>query len=135
MKFVEGVDTFLQRHPAFKMKSFKFTCCFAGYILDIFRKWMSSIARMGVEQLIIEICNCSLVPVNRPPVFSSDCLPEASPVTHLSLWNSLHTPNQNALKILELNNVVFTSKEVESILSNCSSLQSLKLIYCELPSK
>ncbi|XP_075478982.1 F-box/LRR-repeat protein At3g03360-like [Primulina tabacum] len=133
-KFAQGVDTFLQHHSGFKVMSFELVCCFRGCILDTFRKWMNSVGTLGVEQLTIGFC--PITNVRDPPVFSTDFLTEAPSVKHLWLrGGSFLIPNKNSLQVLRLDNIVFTSEAVQCMLSHCSSLQSLSLRYCELPSK
>ncbi|XP_073314108.1 uncharacterized protein [Primulina huaijiensis] len=135
-KFAEGVDTFLQHHSCSKILSFKLFCCFRGCILDTFRKWMNSVGTMGVEKLTIGFCSLHDLRGNGLPVFSTDFLTEASSVKHLFLrGGSFLIPNKNSLQVLELDFIAFTSEAVQCMLSNCSSLQSLSLRFCALPSK
>lgn len=104
--------------------------------MDSFRKWISYVGSCGVERLTIGYCSYYRLLGSDPPVFSTDFLPEASSLTHLHLrGGSFRTPNQNVLKVLKLENISFTSENVGCILTNCSSLQSLNLIYCVLPFK
>ncbi|XP_073028243.1 F-box/LRR-repeat protein At3g03360-like [Primulina eburnea] len=133
-KFAQGVDTFLQHHSGFKVMSFELVCCFRGCILDTFRKWMNSVGTLGVEQLTIGFCSINYLLDH--PVFSTDFLTEAPSVKHLWLrGGSFLIPNKNSLQVLRLEFIVFTSEAVQCMLSTCSSLQSLNLTFCELPSK
>lgn len=93
-----------------------------------------SVCRLGVERLIIDPCKQHIQQGNRA-TFSFDLPPEASSLKHLSLkFGSFRTTNRIGLKTLELVFVTLTSEAVEGLLSNCSSLQSLKFQYCLLPS-
>ncbi|XP_073309018.1 uncharacterized protein [Primulina huaijiensis] len=133
-KFAQGVDTFLQHHSGFKVMSFELVCCFRGCIWDKFRKWMNYVGILGVEQLTIGFCY--IHSLHDRPVFSTDFLTEAPSVKHLWLWGgSFLIPNENFLQVLRLDNIAFTSEVVQCMLSNCSSLQSLNLEFCKLPSK
>ncbi|XP_073145771.1 putative F-box/FBD/LRR-repeat protein At5g44960 [Henckelia pumila] len=135
-KFVERVDTFLQHHAVSKLMSFELVCCFHGCVMDSFRKWISFVGACGVERLSIRFCSLRVMLKSGPPVFSTDFLPEPSSLTHLHLkGGSFQTPNQNVLKVLKLEFISFTPEDVECILTNCSSLQSLNLLFCVLPIK
>ncbi|XP_073151892.1 F-box/FBD/LRR-repeat protein At5g44980-like [Henckelia pumila] len=128
-KFVERVDTFLKHHSGSKIMSFELVCYFCGSISDKFKELMNSLGTLGVEQFTLGFCS------NRyqSPVFSTDLL---HGVKYLRLkGGSFLTPNKNALRVLELDRISFTSEAVQSLLSNCTSLQSMILRFCELPTK
>ncbi|XP_073314151.1 F-box/FBD/LRR-repeat protein At1g51370-like isoform X2 [Primulina huaijiensis] len=135
-KFVERVDTFLQHHSGSKIMSFELVCCFRGCILDKFREWMNFVGTSGVEQLTLGFCCFNNLHLSRFPVFSTDFLPEPSSLKHLWLrGGSFLTPKKNALRVIELDRIAFTSEAVQCMLSNCSSLQLLNLRFCALPTK
>ncbi|XP_073066301.1 uncharacterized protein [Primulina eburnea] len=134
-KLIRAVDTILQHHSGSKIMSFKLVCCYGVCLSEAFRRWMDSVYKLGVERLIIEPCKDHTQQGERPD-FSFDLPPEASSLKHLLLkFCSFRTANRNALEILELVCVTLTSEAVECLLSSCSSLRSLKLKYCVLPSK
>ncbi|KAL6571572.1 hypothetical protein OROHE_003215 [Orobanche hederae] len=131
-----GVHGFLQRHYA-SLPFFKLCCCLAeSHTHDTFEQCISSLGKLGIEKLILQL-SCK----NLAPEFSFSChlLSQMPSLQYFTLRYCSLQPNLqyscNSLKMLKLSKVKGPPGSLECILSNCLSLCSLTLKRCDFPSK
>ncbi|KAL9173367.1 hypothetical protein ABFS82_03G109000 [Erythranthe guttata] len=134
---INSVDEFLKLRSGSKIHSFRLHCCLDGSVNDRFEHCISSLGRLGVEELCLTCC-CSYSDTSDLS-FSCHLFSEMPSLKYLRLSKCSLQPSSriqyNSLQTLVLMFVEVSRGAIECILSNCLKLQSLSINCCKCPHK
>ncbi|KAL7118128.1 hypothetical protein ACP275_03G115700 [Erythranthe tilingii] len=135
---INSVDEFLKLRSGSKINYFRLQCCLDRSVNDRFEQCISSLGRLGVEELCLTCC-CGSDEETSDLSFSCHLFSEMPSLKYLRLSKCSLQPSfriqYNSLQTLVLMFVEVSRGAIECILSNCLKLQSLSINCCKCPHK